>query len=192
MEERQRQRQINESLNIHTKVNSIYIILDEWLRTLGVAANYDKQNGTNIKNELIRYVEDFLCAGREDECILWIFAQDHQVQNAKINTGYWKNFGFVVLGSKGYLTSIRESLYGKNPIISGNSIKNQIWNAVLEKEKTINGKGSFVFSNLISNEVIELPYLPDIKRKQIFKSNNISNVVKFERNDETENIDLWA
>jgi hypothetical protein len=198
MERRQLQRQAAEQRGEECHFPPIYLILDEWLRTLNIAENYDQvQNqekapgdpSSNIQGEIIRIINDFVFAGREDNVIVWLFGQDHQCQNSKINTGSWKNFGFVILAVPGYLTSIQDALYGRSPIIQGAKLKEQIWKEVIEFEGQAETSGSFAYTNLVGHQVLPLPYLPDIKKERIFL--NPSNVVGFSRKEETFD-DVWV
>ncbi|HEY9909004.1 MAG TPA: hypothetical protein V6D18_15520, partial [Thermosynechococcaceae cyanobacterium] len=104
------------------------VVLEEWNETLATALRYDRAfNAARDKEtpvstvyaNLVDAVESFARLGREDEMAIWIFAQDHQVQNAAINTGYRKNFGFVVPGrANGGMAGLEDAFLGKSPIVA--------------------------------------------------------------------------
>lgn len=70
------------------------------------------------------------------------------------------------------MTSIREALFGRSPVLSGIKLKEQIWREVQDFEG--GSKGSFAYTNLVGHKVLGLPYLPDIKRKKIFTNNIVA------------------
>ncbi|MFM6133106.1 MAG: hypothetical protein ACKPCP_02845, partial [Sphaerospermopsis kisseleviana] len=97
------------------------------LETLRIAERYDRLNKTKVKEELVDYVNTFLSTSRSAKIYIWVIAQDHQVQNASINTGLIKNLGFLVIGSHGTMVSIESALVGKSPIIQDSTIRQQLW-----------------------------------------------------------------
>jgi|GEM_PF-3910960 len=171
----------------------IRIIIDEWQKTMLVAETYDRKNGTDIENEIIDLIVDFAVSGREDDIALWIFGQDHQVQNLhkRLNKGIQKQFGLIVLGIQGNLGSISDALYGRSPLLNRKETKDEVWKQV-QVLASANPKRGVCYSNLYSHEVLEVPYLPDIKRKRIWGKE--SNVVQFPDNkpQELELEDVWA
>lgn len=169
--------------------NRIYLILDEWLQTLAIAKEYDRVCNlskdketprSDTYNELIALVESFLLLGREDEVCIWLFGQDHQVQNAKINTGLRKNFGFIVPAREGGMLGLEDALTGRSAITTPTK------GAEIFKEAEVlvgqNPDTGICYSNIYGHELLIVPYLPDIKRKRIFgetQKESSSKVVQF-------------
>lgn len=166
------------------------IILDEWNVTLAVAHEYDRIENSrpiekgepkitsHIKNDLIALVEGFLLMGREDEMAVWLFGQDHQVQNASINTGYQKSFGIVVPGMDGSMQGIEQALIGRSPVVP--VAKGKVILQEAEQVAAENPEVAIAYCNINGHEVLVSPYLPGIKRKRIFSKH--SNVVNLRPN----------
>jgi hypothetical protein len=155
--------------------NRVYLVLDEWLQTLAIAKEYDRVCNlskekdaprSDTYNELIALIESFLLLGREDEICIWLFGQDHQVQNAKVNTGLRKNFGFVVPARSGGMLGLEDALTGRSSIATptkGAEIFKEAEALVAQHPDT-----GICYSNIYGHELLIVPYLPDIKRKRIF------------------------
>lgn len=166
----------------------VYIILDEWLETLSIAKEYDRaynltkskdDSKSDVLGELKSLVNSFVLCGREDEFCIWLFGQDHQVQNASINTGYRKNFGFIVPARVGGMQGLEEALTGRSPITTpaqGQKLFTEAEQLVLANPET-----GICYSNIFGHELLVVPYLPDIKRKRIFAeaSSAKSKVLQF-------------
>lgn len=142
-------------------------ILDEWLETLRIAERYDRLNKTKVKEELVDYVNTFLSTSRSAKIYIWVIAQDHQVQNASINTGLIKNLGFLVIGSHGTMVSIESALVGKSPIIQDSTIRQQLWQQA-QQLAAANPKTSVSYSNVFGNEILLTPNLSGIEREVFF------------------------
>lgn len=165
-EGRQQRRTECEQQGKEYKPKPIYIMLDEWIRTCAIAQKYDRLKKASTFNELIELVEHFLLVGREDEMIVWLFGQDHQVQNNHINTGFRKSFGIVVPGIWGNMMGIEDALLGKSPLVTPDRKKPLF--AEAEQLAQQNPSIPIAYCNIDGHNIIALPYLPDIKRKRIF------------------------
>jgi len=190
LQARQKERTKAEQEGRKVNFNRVYVILDEWLITLAIAKEYDRicnlskdrqAPRSDTFNELVALIESFVLLGREDEICLWLFGQDHQVQNAEINTGYRKNFGFVVPARAGGMLGLEDALTGKSPITTptkGKEIFKEAETLVAQNPDT-----GICYSNIYGHELLIVPYLPDIKRKRIFgdspKESSKSKVVQF-------------
>jgi hypothetical protein len=182
LQKRQNQRAEAEAANKPYTPTRIIIVADEWNSTLGLAARFDKILAREFSiakaekaevlpqppyavDELKSLMESILLMGREDECAEWVFGQDHQVQNAGFNTGYRKSFGVLVPFRKGATQSLEDALIGRSPVLPF-----QIGKQILEqanKEIEANPDGAFVYSNLNGHEILEVPYMPNIKREKL-------------------------
>ena len=162
----------------------ILVILDEWNITLAIAKRYDqfltrqiaearaeKASVSGLKapyaqQELIALVESILLLGREDEVAVFLFGQDHQVQNAAINTGYQKSFGILVPFRQGAMQAVEQALTGRSPVTPSGIGKATLIKAYAAIEAQ--PEATFVYSNLNGHEIIEVPHLPGIKRERVF------------------------
>lgn len=166
-----RQRQIkeqeaNNNDEVYNPVPYVFI-LDEWLETLRIARRYDSKNKTRIADDLIDYVNTFISTSRSAKIYIWVIAQDHQVQNACINTGMTKNLGFIVLGRDGYLNSIEGAIVSKTSIVQDGEIKRKLWEDA-KKLSAENPKTSIAYSNILGNEILLIPYLEGISKERFF------------------------
>lgn len=150
-------------------------VLDEWLETLRIAKRYDSINKTKVHDDLIDYLNTFISTSRDVKIYIWIMAQDHQVQNAGINTGLSKNLAYIVLGQKGLLVSIEGALVGKSAILQDINIKQDMW-ATSQKIADANPTTSIVYTNIAGNEILTVPYLPNIKRDTFFKDESVKDI----------------
>ncbi|MBW4422292.1 MAG: hypothetical protein KME13_24275 [Myxacorys californica WJT36-NPBG1] len=182
MQERQNQRAEAEATDKPYKPHRIIIIADEWNSTLALAKRFDKVLAREFAearaekqfplppapyavDELQALMESILLMGREDECAEWVFGQDHQVQNAGFNTGYQKSFGIIVPFGLGAMQALEQALIGRSPVLpmsTGKQILQQGYEAVRAKPEAY-----FVYSNLNGHEIVEMPYLPNIKRDKL-------------------------
>ncbi|MBE9178708.1 hypothetical protein IQ268_09060 [Oculatella sp. LEGE 06141] len=173
------------------------IVLDEWNKTLALAQKFDRLNSGNsddeprlrAEDELIALVETFLLMGREDEFAVWLFGQDHQVQNAKINTGYQKSFGIVVPGRLGSMQGMEQALTGRTAIVGQPRGREILQEA--ERVAEASPETTIIYSNLHGHEVLEVPHLPGIKQQRLFARQAPSNVVQGRFNPEPLS-DVWA
>lgn len=197
---RQQERSKLESQGQKANFNRIYIILDEWLQTLAIAKKYDRkfdlekskeEPKSDTYGELMELIECFVQCGREDEFCLWLFGQDHQVQNAKINTGYTKSFGIIVLGRRGSLHGLEDALTGRSPITTPSRGKELLAQAEALAERS---NSAIAYCNIVGHELLTVPYLPDIKRKRIFAATASSKVIEFpsKKSSNHEISDPWA
>ena len=168
---RQQQRFEKESVGEKFNPPPLYIVLDEWLRTLKVCAAYKLITKEDIATEIINLIEEILEVGREEKVFVWLMPQDHQCQNAKINKGYRKQFAIIVLGRKGLLLSLEEAIVGQTSIVNNTDIKESLFREVRELSEA-HPQSTICYSNIQGHEILLVPYLPDIKRKQIFSSNS--------------------
>lgn len=158
------------------------IILDEWNECLDVAQSYDQvynrslekgEEKSYLHDEMKRCLNSFIRTGREDEIVVWVFGQDHQVQNCGINTGYTKSIGVVIpFRADGGMDSIEDAFVGQRPLVKG------VGKELLAKARELveqHPDKSFAYSNLYGHQFLEVPYLPTIKREKIFDTP--SNVV---------------
>ncbi|MFM6106735.1 MAG: hypothetical protein ACKPE3_13300, partial [Sphaerospermopsis kisseleviana] len=150
-------------------------ILDEWLETLRIAERYDRLNKTKVREELVDYVNTFLSTSRSAKIYIWVIAQDHQVQNASINTGLIKNLGFLVIGSHGTMVSIESALVGKSPIIQDSTIRQQLWQQA-QQLAAANPRTSVSYSNVFGNEILLTPNLSGIEREVFFFSEKPADI----------------
>lgn len=166
---RSRQQQYQECYEKGQEYNPApYIfVLDEWLETLRIAKRYDALKGSRIYDELIDYVNTFISTSRDVKIFVWVMAQDHQVQNAHINTGLIKNLGFLVIGQHGLLTSVEGALVSKTAILQNRKIADEIWEEA-QKVATENPSTSIVYSTIFNHEILVSPYLEGIKREKFF------------------------
>lgn len=160
----------------HPKRNIIF--LDEWNQTVALAAEYDRVHRNDIdpeterpckpdmKGKLIALINTFLMMGREDEMAIWLFTQDHQVQNCHINTGNRKNLGILVPGMLGNMLGIEQALIDKTAIVASGKGKELLSEA--EKLAASNPDRGIVYSNINGHELLVVPYLPNIKRERLF------------------------
>lgn len=155
-------------------------ILDEWLETLRIAARYDRLHKSAVREELVDYVNTFLSTSRSAKIYIWVIAQDHQVQNASINTGLTKNLGFLVIGSHGTMVSIEGALVGKSPIIQDTNIRQQLWQQA-QQLAAANPKTSVSYSNVFGNEILLTPNLAGIEKEVFF----------FDDKPESKPTDIW-
>jgi hypothetical protein len=159
-------------------------ILDEWLETLRIAERYDRLNKTKTKDDFVDYVNTFLSTSRSAKIYIWVIAQDHQVQNASINTGLTKNLGFLVIGSHGTMVSIESALVGKSPIIQDTNIRQQLWQQA-QQLAAANPKTSVSYSNVFGNEILLTPNLAGIEKEVFFFGG------KSESKPESKPTDIW-
>jgi hypothetical protein len=200
LEARQKQRSLAQRTGETYNPKPVYIIFDEWLRTLKVAEVFDRQNETKYRQILIDFVEDMAIAGREDEFGIWLFAQDSQVQNAGINTGYKNNFGFLVLGSLGNMECLEKAILSKNSIVESDRLtKQKLWEQA-QRLAEANPDVAIAYSNLYGHEILVTPYLPDIKRKRIFGSpgtvedtpSKENKILQFPQPQKDLETDIWS
>jgi hypothetical protein len=165
------------------------IVLDEWNETLEVAKEFDRQYNLSIEKgeprsdahgDLLGFINSFARTGREDEMAIWAFAQDHQVQNAGINTGYRKNFAILVPAKYGSMMGLEDALTGRSPIVSSVAKGREIL-VRAESVAKANPKVAIAYSNIEGHEILAVPYLPDIKRKRIFSATTKNNVTPIRR-----------
>lgn len=182
LQKRQNQRAEAEAEDKPYQPNRIIIVADEWNSTLALAARFDKLLAREFSiakaekseplppapyavDELKSLMESILLMGREDECAEWVFGQDHQVQNCGFNTGYRKSFGVLVPFRKGAMQSLEDALIGRSPVLPfqiGKQVLQQANDAI-----AANPNGAFVYSNLNGHEILDVPYLPNIKREKL-------------------------
>ncbi len=186
MESRQLVRQNCEKNNIDYNPTPILIFIDEWLATLKIADDFDREiNSTKAKEDpvskvresIISIVETIVILGAEDNIGVWLFCQDHLVKNCEINTGYQKSFNLLIPTRKGAMNSIKSALVGSYPVVrlKIGEILMKTLTAYFEE----NPKASFVYSNITGeDEILEVPFMPDIKRKNIFASPVVVETVK--------------
>jgi len=157
----------------------VIVVLDEWNECLDVAKRYDRKSEQKscLFDELREVLNSVVRTGREDGIVAWVLAQDHQVQNCGINTGYTKNLGLLVPFRKdGDTGSIEDVFVGQRPLVRGNG-REMLAKAL--KLANDNPQKTFAYSNLCGHAFLEVPYLPDIKRQRIFAVAEQSNVVAF-------------
>lgn len=182
MQQRQQKRAKAEAENKPYSPNRVVMVFDEWNTTLAIARRFDKilQRELNAakaekkaasvqapyaEDELKSLTESILLMGREDECAIWVFGQDHQVQNAGFNTGYQKSFGVIVPFRKGTTQALEQALIGRSPVLPM-----AVGKTVLEQgyeQLNSNPNSTLVYSNLNGHEILECPYLPNIKREKL-------------------------
>jgi hypothetical protein len=116
--------------------------------------------------ELKDHIVSILVLGREDEVAIWLMGQDHQVQNAGINTGLMKNFGILVPARLEAQQAAEDALTGRSPVLplaTGKKVLEEL-RGVLEASPD----ATFAYLNIRGHEVLPVPYLPDIKRDRCF------------------------
>ncbi|MEM9264553.1 MAG: hypothetical protein AAGA46_03420 [Cyanobacteria bacterium P01_F01_bin.13] len=181
MVKRQNQRMQAEKNGQPYDPSPMIVVLDEWLATLELAdfhtkemirewqsvpANERGDKPINYQDTLVSMVNNIAIMGREDNVAVWIFGQDHQVQNAGINTGLQKNFGVVVPFAVGAEQAIEHALVGRSPIPTHAQGKEIYASAIARLKESPNA--FLAYSNISGHEILNMPYLPDIKRKQLF------------------------
>ncbi|MBE9037666.1 hypothetical protein [aff. Roholtiella sp. LEGE 12411] len=196
---RQGQRKQLEAANKPYQPHRVIIVCEEWNSTLAVAEEYDricKNEGlkSDIFGELTGLFNYFLNSGREDEFALWVFAQDHQVQNIHVNTGFRKNLGNLVLFTLGSMETLEDALLGRSPLIVASKAKQlmELCEGIAKK----NPNTFYVYSNLFGHEILPVPFDDQIKRHRMFGSGKFvgtetvpktfqdkSNVVEMKKRD---------
>lgn len=188
---RQKQRKKAEQSGAAYNPSRIVVVLDEWLATLELAKQYYDEiirewqsekpadrgvKPPNTEKELLRLVNNIGIMGREDNLCIWLFGQDHQVQNAGINSGLRKNFGIVVPFTMGCLETLEQALIGTAPI-PPHAIGKQLYADAMVKLKA-QPETRLVYSNLYGHELIPVPSLPDIKRKRLYSPKKVESIPK--------------
>lgn len=116
----------------------LFLVMDEWQSSLSLIRNYDSK----LADEIEVMVASIILLGREYNVILWVFSQDHQVQNlgAKVfNSGMKNNLLLCVLGSPTSRKSIKAALSGKFAIVDS-----EIGSLLLAKANSLMDKKRYV------------------------------------------------
>jgi energy-coupling factor transporter ATP-binding protein EcfA2 len=190
---RQGQRKQLEAANKPYQPQRVIIVCEEWNSTLAVAEDYDricKNEGlkSDVFGELTGLFNYFLNSGREDEFALWVFAQDHQVQNIHVNTGFRKNLGNLVPFTLGSMETLEDALLGRSPLIVASKAKQlmELCEGIAKK----NPNTFYVYSNLFGHEILLVPFDDQIKRHRMFGKNNVVEMKTKRDMDDLEK-DLW-
>ncbi|EKU99725.1 hypothetical protein Lepto7375DRAFT_1793 [Leptolyngbya sp. PCC 7375] len=187
MVQRQTQRTKAEQTGKPYNPEPLIIVLDEWLATLSLAKTHTKEmirewqsapaqergdKPIDYEAKLIEIANNIAIMGREDNVGIWLFGQDHQVQNAGINTGLQKNFGVVVPFSRGAEQAIEHALIGRSPVPTHAQGKEIYKTAMARLEAE--PKAFLAYSNIHGHQILKMPWLPDIKRKRLFEDANLT------------------
>jgi hypothetical protein len=163
----------------------LIVVIDEWNTALIIAEQYTKKmkfqwssmsaeekQGIELHDylqELKDHIVSILVLGREDEVAIWLMGQDHQVQNAGINTGLMKNFGIVVPVRMEAQQAAEDALTGRSPVLPLSTGKKIL--AELRETLQASPENSFAYLNIRGHEILPVPYLPNIKRDRCFAPN---------------------
>lgn len=151
----------------------IILILDEMNTLVSVA---DK-NGR--KSEFLSLVDAIANTGAEDNVRIWIFGQDYQVQNLGINSGYRDNFGIAILGRIYHDEESNQEMFAckkmESAFIGRSSLVDNgrdYWDnfLVIAKEN----RGRPVIWTTLNRKCCLMPYMPDIKRTKLWRSEDLS------------------
>jgi energy-coupling factor transporter ATP-binding protein EcfA2 len=128
----------------------VFLVMDEWQTTMSIIRSHD----TKIADEIEKMVSQIILLGREYSVILWVFSQNHQVQNLgkTFNSGMQVNLGTFILGSSPSKDSLELALDSKYAIVDG-SIGKPLWN----EAKRLMDKGNYVaFTDIQDKQIIKL------------------------------------
>ncbi|NEZ67814.1 ATP-binding protein [Leptolyngbyaceae cyanobacterium CCMR0082] len=188
MVRRQHERTKAEQTGKEYNPSPLIVVLDEWLATLSLADSHTKEmirewqsvsaqergdKPINYKDRLVDIINNIAIMGREDNVAVWIFGQDHQVQNAGINTGLQKNFGVVVPFRKGAEQAVEHALIGRSPVPTHAQGKEIYASALTKMNQEPNVY--LAYSNIYGHEILNVPYLPGIKRKRLFSDGDTTS-----------------